>query len=152
MSDFIRKSTILAAPIDRVWNAIIDPEQFGSWFRVRLDGPFTPGQRTTGNMTYPGYEHARWESFTETVEPPHCLRFSWSHPADETAPDPQSDPRTLVEFLLEPVDGGTRLTITESGFDSMPADVRETAYRRNEGGWEIQVANITEHVLKSAQA
>ena len=57
--DRIEKIVELAAPVSRVWRAITDHNEFGEWFRVRLDGPFQIGEATTGNITYPGYEHIK---------------------------------------------------------------------------------------------
>jgi uncharacterized protein YndB with AHSA1/START domain len=57
MEDRIECSIDLKAPVERVWNALADPRQFGSWFRVKIDTPFVPGQPASGYITYPGYEH-----------------------------------------------------------------------------------------------
>jgi uncharacterized protein YndB with AHSA1/START domain len=59
MSDRIEKTIELKAPVSRVWRALTDHREFGTWFRVRLDGPFVPGQVSRGQITYPGYEHVR---------------------------------------------------------------------------------------------
>jgi uncharacterized protein YndB with AHSA1/START domain len=64
----------------------------------------------------------------------------------DPAVDYSGEPTTLVEFRLEEVDGGTRLTVVESGFDHIPAGRRAEAYRMNEGGWTSQVRNIARHV------
>ena len=54
---------------------------------------------------------------------------------------------TLVEFRLEPAaDGGTNLTLIESGFESIPANRRLEAFRMNEEGWAAQLDNIANHV------
>ena len=53
---------------------------------------------------------------------------------------------TLVEFVLEPINGGTRLTVTESGFDAVPEPRRTNVMRDNDGGWAEQVKNIRDHV------
>src|SRR4051794_5582890 len=57
MSDRIEKAIELNAPVERVWRALTDHGEFGEWFRVKLDGPFVPGEMSTGHITYPGYEH-----------------------------------------------------------------------------------------------
>ena len=62
MDDRIEKRIELKAPISRVWRALTDYQEFGEWFRVKIDGPFAPGQITHGQITYPGYEHLRWEA------------------------------------------------------------------------------------------
>jgi uncharacterized protein YndB with AHSA1/START domain len=60
--------------------------------------------------------------------------------------DYSSEPTTLVEFFLEESDDGTNLRIVESGFDRLPANRRDEAFRMNEGGWSGQIKNIARHV------
>ncbi len=145
-TDCIEKQILLRAPKARVWRALTDAGEFGAWFRVQLDGPFVPGQRTTGHITYPGYEHLTMDVRVERMDAETLFSFRW-HPA---AVDPQldyaSEPSTLVEFRLEAVAEGTLLKVVESGFDQLPAHRRDEAYRRNSGGWAIQMANIERHV------
>ena len=146
MSDRIEKTIDLRAPVSRVWKALTDHSEFGTWFRVKLDGPFVVGQVSTGHVTYPGYEHLKWEARVTRMEPPRLFAFEW-HPY---AVDPQADysqePATLVEFRLEPTATGTRLTVVESGFDALPSHRRDEAWRMNDRGWSIQVQNIQAHV------
>ena len=60
MADRIVKTIELKAPVSRIWRALADHNEFGQWFRVKLDGPFKPGTVSTGHITYPGYEHYPW--------------------------------------------------------------------------------------------
>ncbi|MCA1405766.1 SRPBCC family protein [Ensifer sp. IC3342] len=143
MTDHIEKSIELNAPIEEVWHALTDHTAFGEWFRVRLDGPFVVGEKTTGEMTYPGHEGTKWTSLTERMEPPTLFSFRWPHGEDT---DLSTSPSTLVEFRLEPTANGTRLTIVESGFETLPEDRRMEALRGNESGWEIQAGNIKAYV------
>lgn len=145
MTDRIERSVDIGAPIERVWRAISDPAEFGAWFRVRLDGPFEAGTEQTGQMTYPGYEHYPWKARIVAVEPPHRLAFDWPH-MDGSQQVREDWPWTRVEFRLAPHGTGTRVTITESGFDALPAEVRDTNYRQNDRGWEEQARNIAAHV------
>lgn len=147
MPDHIIKTIDIAAPIARVWGALIDHEKFGAWFLVALDQPFAVGQGSTGHMTYPGYEHFPWQSRTVAIEP--MTRFAFEWPAtggDEDAIRNGVPEWTLVEFRLEPTAGGTRLTVTESGFDSVPEPRRASVLRSNDGGWAEQVQNIRRYV------
>ena len=146
MSDRIEKSIELKAPVARVWRALTDHEEFGTWFRVRLDGPFVPGQVSRGRITYPGYEHIRWEAVVQTMEPERLFSFAWHPYAIEPGQDYSAEPPTLVEFTLEPVPGGTLLRVVELGFDKIPAKRRLEAFRMNEGGWGAQMQNIAQHV------
>jgi len=146
MSDRIEKTIELKAPISRVWRALTDHHEFGTWFRVRLDGPFVPGQISRGQITYPGYEHIRWEAVVQKMEPERLFSFTWHPYAVEPDKDYSGETPTLVEFTLERTSTGTRLTVVESGFDRLPAHRRDLAFRMNEGGWETQMKNIAEHL------
>jgi uncharacterized protein YndB with AHSA1/START domain len=146
MEDRIERSVVLKASIEQVWDALADPQQFGSWFRVKIETPFAPGQAASGNITYPGYEHVRWEVMIQRMEKPNLFSFTWHPFAVEPGVDYSAEQPTLVEFRLEPVDGGTRLTVTESGFSKLPAHRYSDAFRSNSGGWEEQMGNIKAHV------
>ena len=152
MSDRIEKRIELQAPVSRVWRALTDYREFGEWFRVKLDGPFVEGQVSRGKMTYPGYEHVKWEATVQKMEPEKLFSYSWGHvksfDKETYTGDYSNAPTTLVEFRLEPTRNGTLLTVTESGFEKLPADLREEAFRRNEGGWTEQMKNIENHVAK----
>jgi uncharacterized protein YndB with AHSA1/START domain len=145
-TDRIEKKIVLRAPRSRVWRAITDSQEFGTWFRAALDGPFAAGERVTGRITYPGYEHLTMELLVEKVEPERLFSFRWHPNAIEPGTDYAKEPTTLVEFRLEEVAEGTQLTIVESGFDALPAERRATAYRGNDEGWTEQVRNIAAHV------
>jgi uncharacterized protein YndB with AHSA1/START domain len=145
-TDRIEKSLVLRAPRSRVWRAISNAEEFGVWFRVKLEGAFAPGARVRGQITYPGYEHITMDVIVERMDPERLFSYRWHPCAVEPAVDYSDEPTTLVEFRLEEVAGGTRLTVTESGFDRLPSARRDEAFRMNEGGWEEQLRNIEAHV------
>ena len=154
MDDVIEKRLELNAPISRVWRALSDYREFGEWFKVRLESASSvPGQVSRGNITYPGYEHVTWEARIEKMEPERLFSFTWPHlqsfEKTDKPVDYSSSPRTLVEFRLKPISGGTLLILTESGFEGIPADWRPEAYRRNDGGWTEQMKNIESHVTQN---
>src|ERR1044072_6058306 len=125
MTDSITRTVTLSAPQDRVWKALTDHEQFGAWFRVKLDGPFAAGESSTGHISHEGYEHLRWEAKVVALEPMRRFAFEWHPYAVDPAKDYSGEPPTLVEFVLEADGAGTRLTVTESGFDRIPGDRRD---------------------------
>ena len=145
MTDRIEKSIVIAAPVEKVWRALTDHEEFGAWFRVKLEGPFVLGEVSRGRITYPGYEHLKWEARVVAMEAPGLFAFTWHPNAVDPARDYSADSQIRVEFRLEPAGGGTSLTVVESGFDSLPAGRREEALRMNTGGWEAQVENVKAH-------
>jgi uncharacterized protein YndB with AHSA1/START domain len=146
MTDKIERSIDVNAPIERVWRALTDHREFGEWFRVNLEGPFVVGRRTKGRIAYPGYEHLVWDAGITAMEPPRYFAFTWHPYAVDPDTDYSAEPETLVEFRLESVAGGTRVTVIESGFDRIPAERRPEALRANTGGWEEQMRNIKAHV------
>ena len=146
MTDRVEKTIDLRAPVERVWRALTDHTEFGTWFRVKLEGPFVPGELSRGRITYPGYEHVVWEARIVKMEHPRLFSFTWHPYAVDPAVDYAQEPPTLVEFRLEPAAGGTRLVIVESGFDALPKNRRTEALRMNGGGWEQQARNIQAHV------
>lgn len=145
-TDRIEKKIVLKAPRAKVWRAIADARQFGTWFRVELDGQFAEGKRIRGRITYPGYEHLTMDVEVQRIRPEELFSYTW-HPA---AVDPKMDygtePSTLVEFRLSEAPGGTLLTVVESGFDKLPAHRRDQAFRMNDGGWTEQMKNIEKYV------
>ena len=146
-TDRIERSILLKAPRSRVWRALSNAEEFGHWFGVALKGSaFIAGKRTQGKVTHPGYEHLTWDVLIERLEPEHLLAWRWHPGAVETSVDYSKEPSTLVVFELKDVDGGTLLTVVESGFDNLPESRRLDAFRMNSGGWDIQMQNIERHV------
>ena len=148
MDDRIEKRIELNAPVSRVWRALTDYREFGEWFRVKLEGPFVPGEVSRGRITYPGYEHVQWEAVVQKMEPERLFSFTWHPYAVDPATDYSKETPTLVEFRLEKTAAGTLLVLTESGFDKVPAARRLEAFRRNEGGWTEQMKNIEAYVAR----
>jgi len=157
-SDRIVKSVVLRAPPHHVWPALTDAKSFGTWFGAEFDGSFTPGAHVKGRIapTQVDAEVAREQEryrgtpidlTIDRIEPMRLLSFRW-HPYAAESVDVSREPTTLVEFALEPAGDDTRLTVTESGFDRLPAKRRAEAYEGNEGGWEKQMGLVRSFVEK----
>ncbi len=153
MNERIEKRIEIKAPVSRVWRALSDYREFGEWFRVKLDGPFVLGRVSRGQMTYPGYEHIKWEAVVQKMEHERLFSFTWPHPKSldkvDYPQDYSKEPTTLVEFRLEKTASGTLLVLTESGFDKLPGDRRLEAFRRNDGGWTGQMKNVENYVTQT---
>jgi uncharacterized protein YndB with AHSA1/START domain len=145
-TDRIEKRIVLRAPRPRVWRALTDAAEFGAWFGVKLEGAFGAGQNVRGRITHPGYEHLTMEVTVERMDEGSFFSFRWHPYAVDPNVDYSAEPTTLVEFRLEDVEGGTLLTVVESGFDRIPEGRRAEAFRMNEGGWAAQMENIQRHV------
>ncbi|WP_162654085.1 SRPBCC family protein [Lentilitoribacter sp. Alg239-R112] len=147
MTNQIIRSIHVNVPIERLWVAVTDHMEFGTWFRVTLNDQFAKGKVIYGKMTLPGHEGLPFWIRIEAMEEPNYFSFSW--PIDETIEpdDPNIEGKTtLVTFILEPHSGGSKLTIRESGFEKLPNQRRLQVFRDNQVGWEFQTANIQEHL------
>lgn len=142
--DVIRKQIQLKATPARVWRALTTAAEFGAWFRAELEGEFAVGEVIRGRITYPGYENLTFEMEVEGMEPERRFVLRW-HPGDDPS-IASTEPQTRVEFLLEPSEGGTLLTVVETGFSRISAARRGEAFRKNEDGWEMQMEHIRSHV------
>jgi uncharacterized protein YndB with AHSA1/START domain len=152
-TDRIEKRVLLRAPLHRVWRALSDPAEFGSWFGMKVDGPFEPGRRLRAEVVpttvdpevakaQEAYKGMSLEITVEHVEPERLFSFRWTHP-----PEPGS---TLVEFTLEQQDEGVLLTVTESGFDQISEARRASMFAENEQGWAIQMRLVEAYLLQHA--
>ena len=145
-TDRIEKQFTVNASRSKVWRAISDSSEFGTWFGVELDRPFTPGATVFGRLTIEGYQHVTLEILIDRIEPEHYFSYRWHPYAIDPAVDYTAEPTTLVEFRLEDTADGTSVTITESGFDHLPASRRAEAFRMNESGWNGQAKNLAAYV------
>ena len=146
-SDRIEKQVILKAPPARVWQALSNAEEFGQWFGVNYAGQsFVEGRDAAGRMTNPDFSDFTMTVTIERMVPERLMSFRWRpYPLDQTR-DYSAEPKTLVEFTIEPHGEGTLLRVSETGFDGIPADRRDEAFRMNEGGWEAQMEQIRKHL------
>jgi uncharacterized protein YndB with AHSA1/START domain len=159
-TDRIEKKVVLKAPMDRVWRAISDAKEFGSWFGMAFEGPFVQGKPLKGRIVpttvdaevaklQKPHEGKAFEITIDRIEPMRKLSFRWHPFAIDPSVDYSKEPTTLITFELEKVSGGTQLTITESGFDKIPLARRAEAFKANEGGWEKQTQLIAKYLAKN---
>jgi uncharacterized protein YndB with AHSA1/START domain len=156
-SDRIEKTVVLRAPVARVWRAISDASEFGAWFGVAFDAPFVPGASLLGTIAptkvdpavakmQEPYAGRTFQITVDRVDPPRLFSFRWHPLAVDPGVDYSAEPTTLVVFELVEVEEGTRLTITESGFDRIPLARRAAAFAANDGGWTAQAALVRRYV------
>ena len=112
---------------------------------MALDGPFVVGERLSGDHLS-GLRASHLGARIVAIEPPRRFAFTWHPYAVDPERDYSGEPKMLVEFTLEPEGEGTRLSVVESGFDALPADRRDEAFRSNTGGWDEQMGNVKAHV------
>jgi uncharacterized protein YndB with AHSA1/START domain len=162
-SNQIEKKIILKAAQERVWRAISDSARFGMWFGVEIDGPFVAGKEASGRIapTKVDPEVARlqepylgfpWRVVVERIEPMKLFSFRWHPGAVDPTQDYSKESMTLVTFKLAEAEGGTLLTITESGFEQIPFDRRAKAIEGNDAGWTHQTKLIEKYLTLDEQS
>jgi uncharacterized protein YndB with AHSA1/START domain len=146
-TDRIERKVLINAPRARVWRAVSDAGEFGDWFGVDFKGKtFVAGRHVQGKITYPGYEHLTMDVLIERVVPEQLLSWRWHPAAIDPKVDYSQEPTTLVEFELKDANGGTLLTVVESGLDKIPLARRADVFRMNSSGWDQQMENVKKHV------
>ncbi len=162
VTDRLEKQILLRAPRARVWRAISNADQFGTWFGVTFDGQFTPGAKVCGVLTpttidpevakkQQSYAGQAFEFTVDRVEPERLFSFRWG-PYSKKTRKQDPEPTTLVVFTLEEVPEGTLLTVTESGFDQFPLERRAQAFADNDQGWAEQLRLIAKYLTRGADA
>ena len=159
-TDRIEKKILLHAPLKRVWRALSDSTEFGTWFGLKFDGPFKPGAIMRGVLVgtkvnpevaklQKAHEGLPFEIIIEQMVPERLFSMRWHPFAVEPGVDYSAEPTTLIEFVLEEMPNGVMLTVTESGFDRIPLARRAKAFSANEGGWAIMVKVIEEYLVQN---
>jgi len=156
-NDRIEKTVLLRATRERVWRALTDSREFGSWFGVRFETPFTPGAAMRGVIApttvdaevakaQKPYAGKPFEITVEEMKPESRFSFRWHPYAIEPGIDYSAEPTTLVVFELKDAADGILLTVTETGFDRIPLERRAKAFIANERGWGLQVQLIEKYL------
>jgi uncharacterized protein YndB with AHSA1/START domain len=137
--DRIERTVELAQSPATVWTALTSAEALGTWFG---DKGATIDLRPGGAAQLTWTSGYQADMRIERVEEPRVFGYTW-HIMGLPADDPR---RTYVEFTLEPVGAGTRLTVVESGFAQVPEDVYRKAYDANTGGWASELGELVDYL------
>ena len=134
--DRIERTVEIARPPSAVWAALTTAEGLGAWFGDRASIDLRPG----GAAQLEWKEGQTADLRVERVEELRVFGFTW-----HIYGLPDDDPRrTYVEFTLEPVAAGTRLTVVESGFAQLPEEGHRTAYDGNTRGWARELGELVD--------
>ena len=160
-TDRIEKKILLHASRKRIWHALSDSTEFGTWFGMKFDGPFVPGAVMRGVIVgtkvnaevakaQKEYEGMSGQITIERIEPERLFSFRWHPFAVERGVDYSAEPTTLIVFTLEETPDGVLLTVTESGFDQIPLERRSKAFTANEQGWTMVLKLIEEYLAQTS--
>jgi uncharacterized protein YndB with AHSA1/START domain len=159
-TDRIEKQILLRAPRARVWRALTNSTEFGTWFGVTFNGPFRPGAKVNGVIVGTKVNpevaelqkpHAgkKFEITIEQMEPEKLFSFRWHPHAVDAKVDYSAEPATLIAFKLQEKPEGILLTVTESGFDQIPLARRAEAFKANEQGWDVMIKVVEEYLVQN---
>ena len=131
----IDREITINAPPERVWRALTNPEELSAWFKVRIEGKLAPDTEVWMTSTHVGYEGQRFQVRIVEMSPPRRFVWQW-HPGEvDPSVDYSREPRTTVTFTLEPVAGGTRVRVEETGFEAIDLARRAKVHADNSQGW-----------------
>jgi uncharacterized protein YndB with AHSA1/START domain len=142
----IEKYVDLDVSVIRAWEAVTDYRQFGEWFHAKMDSPFIPGASSHARIEVPGKGSATLELEVLKMEPERYFSFTWHPYALDPKKNYSKETPTLVEFRLTETSEGTLLVVSESGFDKLPAERRDEAFRMHAKGWEQQLESISKYL------
>lgn len=132
----IDRTIDIQAPPDRVWRALTNADELSAWFQVTIEGDIVAGRDVWMTSVHPAHAGQRFLVQVTEMTPPHRLVWQW-HPGEV---DPNlnysREPRTTVTFTLEPSERGTRLVVSETGFDAIALARRAKVYGDNSQGWQ----------------
>jgi uncharacterized protein YndB with AHSA1/START domain len=142
----IDRTIEIDAPPDRVWRALTDIAELSAWFQVEIEGTIAEGTDAWMTSVHPGHAGQRFRVWFLELTPPHRLVWQWHPGAIDPAVDYSREPRTTVTFVLEGTVRGTRLTVSESGFDEISLARRAKVYGDNSQGWTDVLVWLQRHV------
>jgi uncharacterized protein YndB with AHSA1/START domain len=147
----IQRSTFIRAPRSRVWRALTDISEFCRWFSAETTEPaFRPGAHIKMASTYPGlYYKKEFSLDVEEMVPEQTFSWRWHPGVKLPGEDLTGEPMTLVTFRLEDAEGGTVVTVTETGFDQLFASRQARIFEQNDGGWKAQFAALERYFSES---
>jgi uncharacterized protein YndB with AHSA1/START domain len=131
MQDKIERQITIKAPKERVYAAITDPAQITSWFPDAIEGNLAESEQPIFSFG----EHGRTQIYVVAMQPHDYFAFRWVPGANHSIGDVLKTDTTLMEFKVTENDGVSTLTMTESGFAKLPAEMAEAAFQQNTGGW-----------------
>jgi uncharacterized protein YndB with AHSA1/START domain len=148
--NMIERSTVIRAPRSRVWRALTSVQEFSIWFGVEAEGEFAPGAHL--RMISLGECSKGVEFFVDVVkmDPPEVFSWRWHPGIKQSGDDFSNEPMTLVEFRLTEVDGGTQVTVVESGLEGLALERRTRVFESNDKGWLHQLESLTQYAGQGA--
>jgi uncharacterized protein YndB with AHSA1/START domain len=136
----VTRTLHIAAHRSAVWAALTEAELIAEWFGEQATIDLRVGGE--GSLTWDTHGTSRF--IVEEINEPNSFAFRWPH---GMGLDPHTDPTTLVRFTLDEVDGGTQLTVVESGWEVFDDDAEKFS-QENVGGWQQELDELKDFLEK----
>lgn len=138
MQDKIEREITIKAPKERIYEAIADPKKVVQWFPETLEGSYQVGESPIFGFG----EHGKNQVYIVDAKPHEYFAYRWVPGSNHFMGDVLSVPNTLVEFRIEESGDACKVTLTETGFSKLPAEVAEESLKQNTGGWEFMLDRL----------
>lgn len=139
MQDTIVREITVKSPQEKVYETITDPQKITAWFPDKVDGTFEVGQYS--NFYFTEHNH-KAQVYIVDKKPFTYFAYRWIPGGIAVKEDVLDIPNTLVEFFIDEVAEGTKVTVKESGFAALPAAMAEESFKQNSGGWEYMIGRL----------
>ena len=133
----VRRAVTIHAPLEKVWEAVTDPQHISAWFSDSAEVELVVGGE--GNLAWK--DHGSYPLVVERIEAPRLVAYRWSF---ESGGAIDLDHSTVFTFTLEPLEIGTQLTVVETGFDSL--DDPGVRMESNRGGWTEELDELVAYL------
>jgi uncharacterized protein YndB with AHSA1/START domain len=142
MQDSITKEIIVKAKKEQVYEAITSPEKIIKWFPDAIEGILEEGQQPILIFDHDGTLY-RSRIHVESAKPFEYFSYRWVPGGNgKESDDTLTVPTTLVEFFIEEFEDGSKITVKESGFSSLPIEIAEQSLNQNSGGWDYMTGRL----------
>lgn len=142
MQNTIQREITVKASKERIYEAIANPEQVTQWFPESLEGRYEVGEQPIFGFG----DHGKTQICVIAAQPHEYFAYRWVPGANHFLGDVLGVPNTLVEFRIATLkDGICKVTLTESGFDDLPTEMMEAAFKQNSGGWDFMLERLQKY-------
>ena len=142
MQNVIKREVVIAAPREKIYQAIADPELVTAWFPEAVEGSFAPGERPILDFG----DGKKNQVYIVDAKPHEYFAYRWIPGSDHFMGDVLGEQNTLVEFRIQEAEDQTcTVTLTEAGFADLPDEIAEDAREQNAGGWEYMLDRLEKH-------
>lgn len=139
MQNEIKREIIINASQELIYEHISNPKKVTLWFPNTIEGNYEVGEQPIFGFG----EHGKNQIHIVAAKPYNYFSYRWVPGANHFLGDVRKVPNTLVEFKIEELENNTcKLTLIESGFESLPPEIMESSFNQNSGGWNYMLGRL----------